>query len=119
MTVAYRRDAVLECGAYPNFYLREDYALWCSFLAKKKKVMNIPRVLVHATAGREMYARRGGWKYAQAEWQMQKLLIESGLKGAGCGLLDGLLRSAIFMMPANLRGYIYQHFLRKHHSVKE
>jgi glycosyltransferase involved in cell wall biosynthesis len=113
MTVAYRRDAVMECGFYPNVYLREDYALWCKFLFRKKRVMNISQVLVHATAGRDMYARRGGWKYAKAEWQMQKLLVDSSLKGMGRGLLDGLLRSAIFMIPASLRGYIYRHFLRK------
>jgi glycosyltransferase involved in cell wall biosynthesis len=113
MTVAYRRDAVIECGAYPDVYLREDYALWCKFLAMKKGVLNIPQVLVHATAGRDMYARRGGWKYAKAEWEMQKLLVESGLKGIGRGLFDGLLRSAIFLMPASFRAYIYRHFLRK------
>lgn len=113
MTVAYRRDAVMQCGLYPDIYLREDYALWCQFLSKNKKVMNIPQTLVHATAGRDMYSRRGGWKYAKAEWQMQKLLVDSGLKGFALGVLDGLLRSVIFMMPSSLRGYIYQKFLRR------
>lgn len=113
MTVAYRRSAVLECGGYPDVYLREDYALWCQFLARQKKVLNISKVLVHATAGKEMYARRGGWRYAKAEWEMQKLLVDSGLKGIGHGLLDGLLRSTIFVMPAWLRGYVYTRLLRK------
>ncbi len=113
MTVAYRRDAVMECGGYPNIYLREDYALWCKFLKKNKSVMNISQVLVHATAGQDMYARRGGWRYAKAEWGMQKLLVDSELKGAGRALTDGLLRSIIFILPAWLRGYVYRSILRK------
>jgi glycosyltransferase involved in cell wall biosynthesis len=117
MTVAYRRDAVIECGGYPNVYLREDYALWCQFLSKKKKLLNIPQVLVHATTGKDMYARRGGWKYSKAEWEMQQLLVAFGLKSAGRGLIDGLLRSTIFMAPSSVRGYIYQYFLRK--AIKE
>jgi len=113
MTVAYRAEAVTECGGYPNMYLREDYALWCQFLSKQKKLLNIPQVLVHVTAGKEMYARRGGWKYAKAEWKLQQLLVATGLKGAGRAFIDGLLRSAIFILPSSIRGYVYQHFLRK------
>ncbi|WP_353427833.1 glycosyltransferase [Polynucleobacter sp. MWH-UH19D] len=113
MTVAYRRSAVLECGGYPDVYLREDYALWCQFLVRQKRVLNIFKVLVLATAGKEMYARRGGWRYAKAEWEMQRLLVDSGLKGISRGLLDGLLRSIIFVMPSRLRGCIYHYFLRK------
>ncbi|QWD52903.1 glycosyltransferase [Polynucleobacter paneuropaeus] len=113
MTVAYRVDAVTECGGYPNVYLREDYALWCQFLSKQKKLLNIPQVLVHATAGKDLYARRGGWKYAKAEWEMQQLLVATGLKSAGRAFIDGLLRSAIFMLPSSIRGFVYQHFLRK------
>jgi glycosyltransferase involved in cell wall biosynthesis len=113
MTVAYRAEAVMECGGYPNVYLREDYALWCQFLSKQKKLLNIPQVLVHATAGKNLYARRGGWKYAKAEWEMQQLLVATGLKSAGRAFIDGLLRSAIFILPSSIRGFVYQHFLRK------
>jgi hypothetical protein len=60
-----------------------------------------------------MYARRGGWKYAKAEWEMQQLLVATGLKSAGRAFIDGLLRSAIFMLPSSIRGFVYQHFLRK------
>ena len=113
MTVAYRTEAVKECGGYPNVYLREDYALWCTFIHKQKKMLNIPQVLVHATAGKALYARRGGWKYAKAEWQMQQLLVDLKIKHSLQALLDGLLRSIIFLLPNSLRGLIYTHFLRK------
>ncbi|QWD28799.1 glycosyltransferase [Polynucleobacter paneuropaeus] len=113
MTVAYRRAAVIECGGYPDVYLREDYALWCKFINKEKKLLNIPQVLVHATAGKEMYARRGGWKYAKAEWEMQQLLVTLGQKNSMRAIFDGLMRSAIFLLPGSLRGLIYMRLLRR------
>ena len=113
MTVAYRTEAVKDCGGYPNVYLREDYALWCLFIHRQKQMLNIPQVLVHATAGKDLYTRRGGWKYAKAEWQMQQLLVDLKIKHSLQALRDGLLRSMIFLLPGSLRGLIYTHFLRK------
>lgn len=118
MTVAYRLKPVLKLGGYPSVYLREDYALWAKLLRARLPMMNIDQVLVHANAGHGMYKRRGGWRYAKAEWEMQKLLIESGLKGALRALLDGLMRTSIFMMPAALRGLIYRRLLRKSADLK-
>ncbi|WP_114639654.1 glycosyltransferase [Polynucleobacter necessarius] len=57
MAVAYRLDAVLECGGYPNIFLKEDYGLWCRFLAMGMPVANIKKVLVHASAGVGMFRR--------------------------------------------------------------
>lgn len=60
MTVAYRRECVLEVGGYPNVFLKEDYALWCHLLKAGYQVANTKAVLVHATAGDDLYRRRGG-----------------------------------------------------------
>jgi len=113
MAVAYRLDAVLACGGYPNIFLKEDYALWCLFLARKIPVGNLKEVLVHASAGMNMFRRRGGWRYAKSEWQMQNLLVKSGLKGRVQALIDGLLRAVFFLIPSSLRGYLYVHLLRR------
>jgi glycosyltransferase involved in cell wall biosynthesis len=113
MAVAYRRDAVLACGGYPDIHLKEDYALWCRMLAKGIRVANSPEVLVNATTGPAMYRRRGGWRYAKAEWMLQGIMVESGLKSRPRALLDGLLRAAFFLAPAGLRGAIYENLLRK------
>lgn len=113
MTVAYRKTAVLNCGGYPNVFLKEDYALWCHFLAQKYPVINLNVVLVHATAGIAMYRRRGGWRYAKSEWQMQKLLIECDLKNTFRAFIDGICRAGFFLIPAQIRGLIYLHVLRK------
>lgn len=113
MTVAYRLESVLACGGYPNIFLKEDYGLWCHFLAKKYSVMNVGLVLVHASAGMSMFRRRGGWRYAKSEWQMQRLLVKSGLKNGARAFFDGILRAGFFLIPSRVRGYIYLHFLRK------
>jgi glycosyltransferase involved in cell wall biosynthesis len=113
MTVAYRKTAVLNCGGYPNIFLKEDYALWCHFLAKKYPVINLNVVLVHATAGIAMYRRRGGLRYAKSEWQMQKILIKCGLKNTFRAVFDGTCRAGFFLIPSQVRGWIYLHGLRK------
>lgn len=113
MTVAYRLDAVIACGAYPNIFLKEDYGLWCHFLAKQLPVANIKEVLVHASAGMAMFRRRGGWRYAKSEWEMQLLLVRLGLKGKVRAILDGSMRAIFFLIPARIRGFLYTTLLRK------
>lgn len=113
MAVAYRREAVLACGGYPNVHLKEDYALWCRMLARHTPVANTAEVLVHATAGHDMYRRRGGWRYARAEWDLQIVMVSCGLKTRARALLDGLLRAAVFLAPAGLRGKVYEVLLRQ------
>lgn len=113
MSVAYRLDAVIACGGYPAIFLKEDYGLWCHFLARKLLVANLKEILVHATAGMGMFHRRGGWAYAKSEWQMQILLVQSGLKGGIRAVIDGVLRATFFLIPASVRGFLYVHLLRK------
>lgn len=115
MAVAYRRETVLACGGYPKVYLKEDYALWCHMLARQVRVANTKEILVHATAGRDMYRRRGGWRYAKAEWTMQRVLVSCGLKGRWKACIDGVLRATVFLAPAFLRAKVYEVLLRKRH----
>lgn len=112
MSVAFRREMVMAVGGYPLVHLKEDYALWCRMLAAGARVANSSEVLVHATAGFEMYRRRGGWKYAAAEWNMQHILVECRLKNKWQAIRDGVLRSTIFLMPSSIRGWLYRHKLR-------
>lgn len=112
MTVAYRRSVVRRCGGYPNVYLKEDYALWASMLNEGAITLNLADVLVHATAGQDLYRRRGGWRYARSELEMQRHLVKCRLKPPFSALLDGLLRGAVFIAPAFLREWIYINLLR-------
>ncbi|MFN4003540.1 MAG: glycosyltransferase [Hylemonella sp.] len=113
MTVAYRRAPVLAVGGYPPLYLREDYGLWCRLLAAGARMANTDEILVYATAGAGLYRRRGGWRYARAEWALQRLLVTCGLKSRWRAWRDGLLRAAVFLLPAGMRGWIYERMLRR------
>jgi glycosyltransferase involved in cell wall biosynthesis len=112
MTVAYRSQLARRCGSYPEIYLREDYALWAAMLSEGALTLNLPEVLVHAMAGRDMYRRRGGWRYARAEVSLQRHLVRCGLKNPFSAVLHGLLRGTVFMLPTESRGWIYENILR-------
>ena len=112
MTVAYRTAYVKSCGGYPDIYLKEDYGLWVKMISKGAKVINIDKILVRVNAGEDMYQRRGGVKYAFAEIKLQRHLIEYKINNYFEGLIYGLLRSSVHLMPILLRSIIYKNILR-------
>ncbi len=112
MAVAFRTDLVKSVGGYPNLYLREDYGLWALMISSGAVCSNIPEVLVRATAGQEMYKRRGGIKYAMAEYHLQKMLVSCRLKNGFQAISDGCLRAIIFLLPVKFREFIYISLLR-------
>jgi hypothetical protein len=116
MTVVFRHQAVVQAGGYPGIHLKEDYGLWCRLAAQGASMGNLPDILVKATAGRDMYRRRGGWKYAKAEVDLQRFMVDLRLKSSFAAVIDGALRATVFLLPAFLRGGIYKTFLRSKHK---
>jgi hypothetical protein len=112
MTMAFRASAVRDAGGYPQLHLREDYGLWARLVASGAQCANVPDVLVHATTGRNMYRRRGGWRYARSEIELQRYLARCGLKSSAAGAVHGVLRSFVFLLPAVARGWLYERALR-------
>ncbi len=112
MSVAFRTSLVRSVGGYPDIYLREDYALWALILKLTNRVINIPEVLVLATAGDSLYVRRGGLKYALGEIALQKHLLQCKLKSPFNAFISGISRFLIFLMPYSIRGWFYKNFLR-------
>lgn len=112
MTILFDSVVVKQLGGYPLLSLREDYALWIIFVSSGYSVANVSDVLVRATAGVDMYKRRGGLRYALGEIDLQRLLVASRLKRPSIAVLDGLMRSFVFLAPASLRGFIYRYLLR-------
>ena len=113
MTVAYRHGLVKRCGGYPDIHLREDYALWATMINAGARCANLPEVLVHATTGNGLYRRRGGFRYALVEHDIQSFLVALGVKSPFSGLIDGVARSLVFIVPVFLRRLIYKKLLRK------
>lgn len=113
MTVGMRAALARSAGGYPDVFLKEDYALWASLLKLNARTANLPDVLVRATTGRAMYGRRGGLKYALSEIHLQRHLVRCELKGYSAAVVDGLMRSAVFLVPSSLRAFVYTRFLRR------
>ena len=87
MTVVCRHSLVAYCGGYPDIYRREDYALWAKMVKAGARCANLTEVLVHATAGKDMYRRRGGLRYVLAERDLQNLLVQIGVKSRATGII--------------------------------
>jgi hypothetical protein len=81
-------------------------------IASDVHVTNTNEVLVHATAGIHMYRRRGGLKYAIAEFHMQSILIKYGLQNRFFAYILGFLRMIIFLSPNWFRAFFYLYLLR-------
>lgn len=112
MTIAYKTQLARRCGGYPDIHLKEDYALWAKMLASDSQALNLPDIIVHATAGKDMYRRRGGVRYALAEIALQRLLVSLGLKSHAMALVHGLSRAGVFLLPPTIRGWFYENLLR-------
>jgi hypothetical protein len=91
----------------------EDYALWVKMLAAGALVMNSDKTLVRARIGNGMINRRGGLKCVLSEIRMQRLMVDLRFKSVFGAMLDGCLRSFVFLMPVTFRSLIYSLFLRR------
>jgi len=113
MTVCFKTMLVKKMGGYPSLPLMEDYALWVTLIAAGARFANAPDFLVYARVGNGMLARRGGLNYVKSEVQLQRLLLKSKIKSFPEALIDGFLRSLVFLAPLGIRGWFYRKFLRK------
>ena len=112
MSVAYKTAFAVECGGYPDIFLKEDYGLWASMLCSGAKVINLSAPLVLATAGAAMYKRRGGLRYVWAELKLQKHLIDTGISNVFYACIYGISRSIVYLIPNQIRAIIYSRLLR-------
>lgn len=112
MSVGFRTSIVKSVGGYPAIYLREDYGLWIKILACGGKVCNVDKVLVDATAGNEMFRRRGGFRYAMGEFDLQNFLIAYGYSDCLHAFFYGFIRVTVFLAPNFVRRLVYLHGLR-------
>lgn len=110
MTVAYQKNAVLECGGYQD--LQEDYYLWIKLVALGKKVANLPEVLVYARVGNGMVGRRRGIAQAKAEWRLFKLKHQVGMQNIVSGFITFTMRVIPRLLPTTLLTHFYK-LLRK------
>lgn len=110
--VMYRKSAVEAAGGYQDFYLLEDYYLWLRMLKQGFMGYNIQSPILWMRAGKGMYKRRGGWKYAVSQKRLlDYMLHEHMISGVTyCAVL--LIRMGAAMMPNWLREGVFKTMLR-------
>lgn len=114
MTVMFKKTDVLRAGNYQDWHFNEDYYLWLRMMQHGCKFRNLEDVLVNVRVGKDMYARRGGWKYFKSEYFLQKYMWQQHIIGLFIFLYNVTGRFVVEVMMTNcLRAWIFQNLLRK------
>lgn len=114
VTVMFKKSDVDKAGGYIDWYCEEDYYLWIRMLENNMKFKNISDNLVFVRVGKEMYQRRGGWRYFKSEAKLQKYMLSHGIINLFTYLNNVLIRFIIqVLMPNQIRGFIFKKFARK------
>lgn len=87
VSVSFLRSRGLAVGNYQDWHYNEDYYLWIRMALANFKFANLPDILVNVRVGRDMYARRGGWKYFKSEEKIQKFMYDNRIITGG-GIFD-------------------------------
>lgn len=83
VTVMYRKADVLAVGGFMDWYCEEDYYLWIRLALAGYKFHNISDNLVNVRVGRDMYSRRGGWRYFRSEERLQRYMLSNQIINRG------------------------------------
>lgn len=111
--VMFRKKSVLAVGGYQHFPLFEDYYLWIRMLQSGAKFYNIQESLLYFRFSRDMFKRRGGWKYAIDELRFQRQIRVMEFISFPQYMKNVLLRFIIRVLPNTLRSELYKKLLRK------
>ena len=114
VSVMYKKEAVLSAGNYMDWFWNEDYYLWIRMFENGAVMANTGTVLVNVRTGKDMYKRRGGWKYYKSEKKLQKYMLKHKIIGFGTYISNITKRFIVqVLMPNKLRGWMYKKYLRK------
>lgn len=114
MTVMLKKSHVNKVGGFIDWYCEEDYYLWLRMALANMKFANIEKDLVNVRVGKEMYQRRGGWKYFKSEKALQKYMRKNKIIGFGTYFMNVAKRFIVqVLLPNKLRGWVFKKFARR------
>ncbi len=114
VTVMFKRSLVQSVGGYVDWYCDEDYYLWLRMALAEMKFANVSDYLVNVRGGKEMYQRRGGWKYFKSEAKLQKYMKKKKVIGVATYFMNVSKRFIVqVLLPNKLRGWVFKKFARK------
>ena len=113
MSVMYKKFAIQAAGGYLDWFWNEDYYLWIRMQLNGAVFANTGTVLVNVRVGEEMYQRRGGKKYFQSEYGLQKLMLDN--KMISLPTFVGNVGKRVIiqkLLPNRIRGWVFRKFAR-------
>ena len=114
VSVMMRRSKIISVGNYLDWHYNEDYYLWIRMAEAGYKFANLPDTLVNVRVGKDMYARRGGWKYFKSEKGLQDYMYKRNIISLPQYLFNVAVRFGVQVaMPNKVRGFIFQKLFRK------
>ena len=78
MTIAFKKQAVIDSGNYLDMMYFEDYYLWVRMMSKGYTFYNIQEELIDVRGGNDMIKRRGGKKYIKPIINFEKAILKLG-----------------------------------------
>ena len=113
VSVMYKKGSVQAAGGYQDWFWNEDYYLWIRMQLNNAVFANTGSVLVNVRVGEEMYRRRGGRKYFQSEYGLQKLMLEKKMIGFSTFIGNISKRLIVQMLlPNRIRGWVFKKYAR-------
>lgn len=120
VSVMFKKQSVEAVGGYVDWYCEEDYYLWLRMALADMKFANVNENLVNVRVGKELYARRGGWKYYKSEAKLQKYMFEHKIIGYPTYVLNKAKRFVVqVLLPNSVRGWVFKKFARSKVNAKE
>lgn len=111
--VMYKKSDIEAAGSYQDFYLLEDYYLWIRMLIQGYKGYNISDPLLWMRAGKNMYKRRAGWKYAKSQVALFKYMRINEFISLRQYAKSSFVRIASSMAPNSIRQFLFKNMLRE------
>ena len=114
VTVMFRKDHVQKVGGYIDWYCEEDYYLWLRMFLADMRFANVEDTLVQVRVGKEMYQRRGGWKYFKSEAKLQGFMRRNKVISFPLYCVNCAKRLIVqVLLPNRVRGWVFQKFAQK------
>jgi len=112
-TVVLRRSAVARAGGYEHIRSLEDYWLWVRMLASGARSANIEEPLLLYRVGAGAYERRGGWRLARGEIDLQVRMRRLGFTSRVQFVRNVVVRATWRLVPVWLRRPLYGFAFRR------
>lgn len=106
--VMYKKSVIEQAGGYKKMMWFEDYYLWGRMVVNGAKFYNIQEPLVNMRAGYGQLERRGGYKYAVAEFRFLMTLKQMGFLNTIEFIRNASVRFVARILPKTFLKMIYK-----------